>query len=130
MQCKVELIHTGDTFEIIDSRLETAVVGKKRQFIDLKNSNSLEIFLTSVGICAGAHAKRYLKRHNIFFSKLNISINAHLSRELPMSLKDINVDIDTDADTGDQKEAFERFIHGCPVHNTLLHTKEINITLK
>ncbi len=104
-------------------------IDKPREGYSLKGVNPLEMFLTSVGGCVGVYAKRYLTRHNIRFNKLDILVSANLSKELPMRLADIKVEVDTDADIGDKKEVFERFIHNCPVHNTLLHTKEVNIKL-
>ena len=105
-------------------------IDKPREGYSPKGPNPLEIFLTSVGGCVGVYAKRYLKRHDISFNKLNILVSANLSKDPPMRLADIDVKIDTDADLGDKTEVFERFVRGCPVHNTLLHTKEVNIALK
>jgi putative redox protein len=130
MQVKVKVISTNDdAFVIVDALSQAGASPKGQHFINLKNPNPLETFLASVAVCAGVHTKRYLKKHNVSFSKLDISVSANLCRELPMRLKDINVEVDTDAEVGDKRDEFDSFIHNCPVHNTLLHTKEVNITL-
>ena len=113
-----------------DSGFLELYIDKPRQDYTPKGPNPLEMFLSSVGGCVGDFAKRYLSRHNILFTKLSISVSAKLSKDSPLRLTDIIVNLDSDAELGDKKEVFELFIKGCPVHNTLLHAKEITIKVK
>jgi putative redox protein len=105
-------------------------IDKPRQGYTPKGPSSLEMFLSSVGGCVGDYAKRYLDRHDVSFSKLAVSVTARLSKNFPLRLSDIVVNVDSDAELGDKREVFELFVKSCPVHNTLLHTKEITIKVK
>jgi uncharacterized OsmC-like protein len=117
-----------DVFEVDapDSAVKL-YIDKRTENHSAEGSNPLEMFLASVGGCVGVYAKRYLSRHEIPFKKLNIHVKAELSQDPPMRLSMIHVQVETDARLDDKKDVFERFIRNCPVHNTLLHTKEVTI---
>ncbi|MCF7908055.1 MAG: OsmC family protein [Candidatus Omnitrophica bacterium] len=100
--------------------------GKESQF---GQANFLEVLLSALGGCIGVYANKYLERHAIAFTKLEIMVTGELTTESPARIVDIKVKVDTDAQLGDKKEVFLRFIHNCPVHNTLLNTKEVEIDL-
>jgi len=120
----------NDLFKIENQSLTLNLyIDKPKDSYEPKGPNPLEMFLSALGGCVGVFSKRYLTRHKIEFRKLKVEVNAELSREAPLRLSEIKVKIDTDADLGDKKEIFEKFVRGCPVHNTLLHTKDINISL-
>jgi len=119
-----------DLFKIENQSLSPNLyIDKPKDDYMPKGPNSLEMFLSALGGCVGVFAKRYLTRHKIEFKKLNVEVRAELSKESPLRLSQIKVKIDTDADLGDKKEIFEKFVQGCPVHNTLLHTKDVDISL-
>jgi len=105
-------------------------IDKKEEGYAPLGPNPLELFLSSLAGCIGVYANNYLKRHNIGFTYLKIDSFAQFAQSSPQRLTDITVQVDTDADIGDKKDVFMRFIHNCPVHNTLLHTERVNIELK
>tara|TARA_B100000315_G_C14571573_1_gene585840 strand:+ start:1378 stop:1776 length:399 start_codon:yes stop_codon:yes gene_type:complete len=121
----------GDKFEIAteDSNV-IAYIDKPSQDYLPKGQNPLQMFLSATGGCVGVYAKRYLKRHNIEFNSLTVSVSADLSKDSPLRLVNIKAGVKTDAQLGDKKEVFEKFIRGCPVHNTLINTKEVSIVLE
>ncbi len=92
-------------------------------------SNPLEALLSALGGCVGIYANKYLERHAISYTKLRVLVGAEFTTESPARLINITVKVDTDAQLGDKREVFLKFIKGCPIHNTLLHTKELAIDL-
>lgn len=120
----------NDKFQAKGSLSQVPVyIDKNKETESACGSNPLELFLSALGGCVGVYAKRYLSRHNIAFSKLDISVVAELAQNPPMRLANIKVNVDTDANLEDKKDVFLRFIKNCPVHNTLLNTKEVDIKL-
>lgn len=92
--------------------------------------NPLELFLSSLASCVGVYANKYLTQHSIEFSDLKIYAQAELSQSPPMRLINIKIKVYTDAKLDNaKKEVFLRFVRNCPVHNTIIHTKEIDINL-
>ncbi len=96
----------------------------------LGTDRPLELFLSSLSGCVGVYAKKYLSRHQIEFRKLIVKASADFTIESPARLVNLKLKVITDAELGDKKEVFLRFIENCPVHNTLLHTKEVEIALE
>lgn len=92
--------------------------------------NSSEYFLASIGGCVMYYSYTYLKNAGIEFKELKIKVSAEWTKEPVLMLKDIKVKIYTDAQLGDRKEAFLRFVHNCPVHNTIVNTQEIKIEME
>lgn len=120
-----------DKFKIYAVNTETnIIIDQKQPDHETEGPNPLELFLSSLAGCIGTFAKKYLTRHNIEFKKINVRVEADFSTDSPMRLADINVHLDTDAELGSKKDTFYRFIENCPIHNTILHTKEIKISLK
>ncbi len=92
-------------------------------------SNPLEALLSALGGCIGVYAKKYLERHAISFTKLEVGVSGEFTAESPARIINIEAKVDTDAQLGDRQEVFLRFIHNCPIHNTLLNTNKIEIDL-
>jgi uncharacterized OsmC-like protein len=131
METKVEIAFLKeDIFQIkTEASGATLYVDKKKENDQALGPNPLELFLSALAGCIAVYAKRYLDMHAIKYSKINIKANANFSQSSPVRLADIKVEVHTDADLGDKREVFLRFIHNCPVHNTILHTKEVDIEL-
>ncbi len=119
-----------DKFQIRTSPSEaTLLIDKMKEAYLSQGPNPLELFLSALGGCIGVYAKMYLLRHQIAFKELNIEVAAQLSKVSPIKLINFKVNVDTDAQLGDKKDIFLRFIKNCPVHNTILNTQEIDISL-
>jgi len=124
------------TFQVED-RFQVQAGSGTSFFVDKKHENQvpagpnpLEVMLSSLGACIGVYAKNYLTRHAIAFKSLSISVSADLSEDPPARLVNIKALVKTDANLEGKKDVFMKFIHNCPVHNTLLNTKEVAITLE
>lgn len=119
-----------DKFQIKTSPSETTLlIDKPKEGYLPQGPNPLELFLSALGGCIGVYAKMYLLRHQIIFKELNIKVAAELSKESPIQLINLRVNVYTDAQLGEKRDIFLRFIKNCPVHNTILNTKEIDISL-
>ncbi|MFA5008072.1 MAG: OsmC family protein [Candidatus Omnitrophota bacterium] len=106
-----------------------------RIYVDLSKEeasgpNPLEVFLASVASCVCVYAKKYLTQHSIEFKELRVEATAELSKDPPTRLVDIRIKTHTDAKLNSaEKEVFLRFMKNCPIHNTVIHTKSIEIDL-
>ena len=92
-------------------------------------SNPLEALLSALGGCIGIYANKYLERHAISFTKLEVGVRGEFTTESPARIINIKARVSTDAQLGDNQEVFLRFIRNCPVHNTLLNASNIEIGL-
>ena len=131
MQIKTEVkFLEKDKFEVrAVSSATTIYVDKKEPDSTPSGPNPLELFLSSLASCTGVFAKKYLERHNLEFKELKIEAEAEFTTEAPMRLTKIKAKVYTDADLGEKREVFLRFIAGCPIHNTILHANKIDIEL-
>ncbi|MEI8349540.1 MAG: OsmC family protein [Candidatus Omnitrophota bacterium] len=118
-----------DKFTIECSSGAKLRVDKSKEGSIPEGPNPLELFLSSLAACVGVYAKRYLTTHAISFNELTINAHALFSQDSPNRLVNIQVRVHTDAKLDDKKEVFLRFIRGCPVHNTVIHTKEVDINI-
>ncbi len=131
MNQKVEVkFLSKDKFEVrAVSSATTIYVDKKEPDSIPSGPNPLELFLSSLASCTGVFAKKYLERHNLEFKELRVEAQAEFTTQAPMRLTKIKAKVHTDADLGDKREVFLRFIEGCPIHNTVLYTSKIDIEL-
>ncbi len=97
----------------------------------LEGPNPLEVFLSALGSCISVYAEKYLTQHSIEFKNLKAEATAEFSTESPSRLINIKVKVSTDAKLNKEaKEIFFRFMKNCPVHNTIIYTKEIDISVE
>lgn len=131
METKVELrFLKGDTFEVKTHTNEvTMYVDKKKEGQPAGGANPLELFLSSLAACVGVYALRYLTTHTVDFKQLNAVASADFSQDTPARLVNIKVNVHTDAKLADKQDVFLRFIRNCPIHNTVIHTQEVEIDL-
>ena len=130
MQIKAEVnFLKEDVFQIKTFPSEALLsIDKKKEGQVPGGPNPLEMFLSALAGCIGVYAKMYFGRHAVQFKRLEIQAEAEFTTDSPARLKDIIVKVNTDAQLAD-KEVFLRFVSNCPVHNTILHTKEVKINL-
>jgi len=104
-------------------------------YVDLNKDNAagpnpLELFLSSLASCVCVYARKYLIQHSIGFTSLVVEASANLSAEPPTRLVGIRIKAHTDAKLdGPDREVFLRFMKSCPLHNTVIHTENIEIDL-
>ena len=115
------------TIRYVDNQKFIAQAGKHQLVIDQPKEKGgddagmtpLEIFLASLGACAGVYASSYCKNAQIDSRNLKISVNSELCPDAPKRFKEIKVSIDLGQPVGERKEALLNFVKNCPVHHTL-----------
>ena len=131
METRVDLkFLKNDQFEITAATNQiTIMVDKKKEGVSAAGPNPLKLFLSSLAACVGVYALRNCSNHTIHFSTLSVSASADFSQEPPARLVNVKVRVSTEADLADKKEVFLRFIRNCPIHNTIVHSEEVEINL-
>lgn len=119
----------ADKFEVgmYPSNVST-YIDKPEQGYQPAGPKPLEMLLASLGGSIAVYAKRYLTSQMIDFTELRVNVEADRETVMPVHLKNIKVSVHTDADLGVKKDDFMTYLSSCPVHNTLLTTKDITIT--
>jgi uncharacterized OsmC-like protein len=126
LEVEVKLLE-DQRFEINAPKSGTkAYIDNKRENYIPQAPNSSELFLASIGGCVLYYARKYLLNAGIEFKQLQVKVSGEWSKE-PLMIKDIKVEISTDAKLEARKEALVRFVHNCPVHNTIINTQKIDI---
>ena len=103
-----------------------AYMDTKREGYTPSAPSPSEFFLASLGGCVLYYAWKYLSNARIEFKELSARVSGEWTKE-PLMLKDIKVEIFTDAELGNRREALLRFVHNCPIHNTIINTQQIHI---
>lgn len=89
-----------------------------------------ELFLASIGTCAGYYAVQYLKARNLPPDGLNIRVTAEKAMQ-PARLGAIRIDVESPAAEDERHHAgLVRAVEKCLIHNTLLHKPEIAIAVQ
>ncbi len=132
MGLEVELSYLEDKkFEAKSSKTGVrCIIDSYKEGYTPQGLNSSELFLASIGGCIMYYAHSYLKNAGIKFSSLKIKVSGEWVKQPVLMLRDIKVGISTDAELRDRRQAFLRFVHNCPVHNTIVNTKEIKIEME
>jgi len=87
--------------------------------------------LASLGSCIGVYLRKYAEGAKLDLGSFSIDLQAELSREKPVSFREIKVVVTCDGARLDEhrKKALAAFIKNCPVHNTLRSGPQIEITI-
>jgi putative redox protein len=89
-----------------------------------------ELFLASIGTCAGYYAIQYLKARNLPQQGLNGRGWAEKAMQ-PARIGTIRIDVEAPGAEDEKNQAgLVRAVEKCLIHNTLLHTPEIAITVQ
>jgi putative redox protein len=88
-----------------------------------------ELFLASLGSCAGFYAAQYLRKQELATEGTRIKVTAEKAKD-PPRLANIRIEVDLPAEVSEQHKAgVENAIHHCLIHNTLLHATPIAIEI-
>lgn len=104
-------------------------VDKSTDTHQAEGPNPLELFCSALGSCVGIFAKRYFLTRKIPFTKINIKVSAVFNQS-SLLLENIKLNLKTDAKIDDKKDDFLRYIKNCPIHNTILGTKQITFNVE
>ena len=87
-----------------------------------------EIFVAGLGACIAYYAERFLRRGGLSTEGLEVACEYDWA-ENPHRVGAIDVTVTAPGLTDDRREAFERVIDHCAVHNTLRHPPAITVGL-
>jgi uncharacterized OsmC-like protein len=87
-----------------------------------------EFLLASLGTCAGYYAAEYLKTRGVAADGLAVRVEAEKSAK-PARLSSFHIDVTTPRLDARHQEGVLRAVKTCLVHNTLLHTPEIAVSI-
>jgi uncharacterized OsmC-like protein len=88
-----------------------------------------EFLLASLGTCAGFYAAQYLKTRSLPMDGLEVKVVAE-KKTAPARLGKFHIDVRTSVDDPRHQEGLLRAVKACLIHNTLLHSPEIEIHLE
>jgi len=89
-----------------------------------------ELFLASLGTCAGFYAVQYLKKHNLLREGTLVRASAEKAKD-PARLDNFRIEVEVPEDLSDaHRIGMEKAVHHCLIHNTLLHQPKITIDVK
>lgn len=101
----------------------TAKVGRGEFIIDAQGQGltPLDALLSGLGACIGVYIRKYAQGSKLDLKNFKIDVSAGLSSQAPFAFKQINVDIDLNGCSLDERrqKALLEFIKHCPAHNTL-----------
>jgi len=76
-----------------------------------------EMFVSSLAACVAFYAERFLRRHGLPAEGLNVTADCRWA-ENPHRVGEIVLDVEAPGLTEMKREAFERVIDHCTVHNS------------
>ncbi|MEO5927005.1 MAG: OsmC family protein [Bryobacteraceae bacterium] len=84
-----------------------------------------ELFLASLGTCAGYYVAQYAKANNLHAIGLRVRVTAEKAKA-PARLDDLRIFIEYPENVDAvHREGLEKAVHKCLIHNTLLHPPKI-----
>lgn len=111
----------------------TAKVGESEFVIDAKckGLTPLDAFLSGLGSCIGVYIRKYAEGAKLDLSNFKVKISGELSKEPPVSFRQIFVEIGLQGCGLDERrqKALEAFIKNCPVHNTIKGSPQIEFKI-
>ena len=88
-----------------------------------------ELFLASLGSCAGFYAAQYLRKHKLAVEGTRVRVTADKLKD-PARIDNFRIEIETPtALTEQQRAGVEDAVHHCLIHNTLLHPPSMTIEI-
>ena len=88
-----------------------------------------ELLLASLGSCAGFYAAAYLRKHKLATEGTRVSVTADKLKD-PARMSNFKIEIEAPTALTEQHRAgVENAVHHCLIHNTLLNSPSIAITI-
>lgn len=89
-----------------------------------------ELLLASLGSCAAYYAADYLRRHGLANEGTRVTVHAEKVKN-PARVDNIRIEVELPVECGDaDREGVDRAVHGCLIHNTLLHPPKMEIGVR
>ena len=89
-----------------------------------------ELFLSSLGSCAGFYAAQYLKKKGLIDEGTVVRVFAEKAKN-PARLDNFRIEVDVPAVLNEEhRKGVEDAVHHCLIHNTLLHPPTIALEVR
>ena len=113
---KIEVTHNQDLAFSVKAGESEFIVDAKG-----KGLTPLDALLAGLGSCVGVYIRKYAEGSKLTIENFKVNVSAELSKDSPLSFRQINVDIDLKSCIIDERrqKALLEFIKNCPAHNTL-----------
>ena len=90
----------------------------------------LELFLSSLGSCAGFYAAQYLKKKGLINEGTVVRVFAEKAKN-PARLENFQIEVDVPAALNEEhRQGVEAAVRHCLIHNTLLHPPTIALKVR
>ena len=112
----VEVRHQQDLAFMVKTNESEFIIDAKG-----KGLTPLDALLTGLGSCIGVYIRKYAEGSKLNLANFKINVSAELSKDSPVSFRQISVAIDLKSSQIDERRqrALLEFIKNCPAHNTL-----------
>jgi putative redox protein len=88
-----------------------------------------ELLLSALGTCAGYYAAQYLSARSLSAEGLGIRVTAEKAAQ-PARLGSFRIEVTMPALDEKHQAGLDRAVKACLIHNTLLHTPEIETVVR
>src|SRR5208283_2956347 len=88
-----------------------------------------ELLLSALGTCAGYYAAQYLSARSLSSEGLEIRITAEKAQQ-PARMGSFRIEVTMPALDEKHQAGLDRAVKACLIHNTLLHTPEIETVVR
>ena len=91
-----------------------------------------DVLLASLGSCMGVYIQKYAKGTSLKIEGFDIEVTAEFQNVKPIrfSVINVNISLKDSSITEKEKESLLRFVHNCPIHNTLKNPSDIHIKIQ
>ena len=112
----IEIVHNQDMAFTVKAGISEFTVDAKG-----KGLTPLDALLAGLGSCIGVYIRKYAEGSKLNLENFKINVSAELSKESPLSFRQISVEVDLKSCPIDERrqKALLEFIKNCPAHNTL-----------
>jgi putative redox protein len=86
-----------------------------------------ELLLASLGSCVGYYAAQYLRKRRLAAEGTRVCVRCQKVQDPVPRLSDFVIEVDARLD---QRQGLEQAVGHCLVHNTLLHTCKISLSVR
>ena len=90
-----------------------------------------ELFLASLGSCAGYYAAQYLRKHKLVAEGTVVRVTCDKVKEPVPRMDNFKIEIESPVElSAKHLQGLHEAVENCLVHNTLLHTPKISIQVE
>jgi len=127
---EVRIAHLGAVQFEIEARQHTIVCDQPAENGGFdEGMTPPELFLASLGSCAGFYAAMYMRKHKLAEQGTVVRVSAEKAKD-PARLDNFRIEVDVPGEVSPtHRQGLEQAVHHCLIHNTLLHPPTITVAV-